>query len=326
MFETRITELLGIKYPIIQGGMVWLSTAELAAAVSNAGGLGIITSSNLATREELRDELRKAKTMTDKPFAVNINLSPTTHPVSTEEYIDVVIDEGINIVETSGRSPEPYMKQLNQGRVKVIHKAPGGVRFAQTAEEIGCDAVSIIGYECGGHPGPDDTSSLVLVRATVEAVKIPVIAGGGFADAQGFVAALALGADGVLMGTRFMATKECPAHPRFKEWLLSARETDTLITQRSIRAPSRNLRNEPALKVLEMESRGATLEELLTVTRGENSQLVYFGGELNAGVAECGQVVGLIHDIPTVKEVIDGIITGAEEIIKKKLYPYVAAQ
>ncbi|HUV43566.1 MAG TPA: nitronate monooxygenase [Dehalococcoidales bacterium] len=324
MFKTRITELLGIEYPIVQGGMVHLSRAELVAAVSNAGGLGIITSADHATKEGLRDELRRTKSLTDKPFGVNINLSPAARPVNTEEYIDVVIEEGVRIVETSGRSPEPYMKQFKQGNVIVIHKAPGGVRFAETAELVGCDAVSIIGYECGGHPGPDDTGSLVLVPATVAAVKIPVIAGGGFADAGGFVSALALGADGVLMGTRFMATRECPAHPKYKEWLLNSRETDTLITQRSIRAPSRNLRNGPALKVQEMESRGATLEELLTVTSGQNSTRAYFDGELEAGLVECGQVVGLIHDIPTVKEVIDGIITGAREIIEKRLTGLVA--
>jgi len=319
VFETRITELLGIKYPIIQGGMIWLSTAELATAVSEAGGLGIITSASFATKEALRDELRKAKSLTAKPLGVNINFGPTVRPVSIGEYIDVVINEGIGIVETSGRSPEPYMKQLKQGGVKVIHKAPGGVRFAETAEQIGCDAVSIIGYECGGHPGLDDTSSLVLIRATVTAVKIPVVTGGGFADAQGLVAALALGADGILMGTRFMATKECPAHPKLKEWMLNAKETDTIITQRSIRAPARNLKNELAFKVLEMESQGATLEELLTITSGENQRRVYLEGDIAGGLADCGQVVGLIHDIPTVKEVIDGIIHGAEEIIKKKL-------
>ena len=324
MFETRVTKLLGIKYPIIKGGMSWMSTAELAAAVSNAGGLGIITSANFTAKEELRDELRKAKSLTNKPFGVNINLSPTTHPVNTEEYIDTVINEGIDIVETSGYSPEPYMKQLKQGKVKVIHKAPGAVRFAQTAELIGCDAVSIIGYEGGGHIGPDDTGSLVLIRATVEALKIPVIAGGGFADAQGLVAALALGADGVLMGTRFIATKECPAHPRLKEWLISATETDTIITQRSIRTPARSLRSELALKILEMEREGATLEELLTLTSGQNQRRAYLEGDINGGLADCGQAVGLIHDIPTVKEVIDGIINGAEEIIKKKLYPFVA--
>ena len=304
--------------------MIRLSTAELATAVSNAGGLGIITSADFATTNELRDELRRAKSMTDKPLGVNINLSPTTRPVNTEQYIDVVIDEGIRIVETSGRSPEAYMNQLKQGGVKVIHKAPGAVRFAKTAEEIGCDAVSIIGFECGGHPGPDDTSSLVLVRATVEAVGIPVIAGGGFADAEGFVAALALGADGVLMGTRFMATKECPAHPRFKERLIDAKETDTVVTQRSIGAPARSLKNEPALKVLEMEREGASLDRLLTITRGDQAERVYSQGDLNAGLTGCGQVVGLIHDIPSVQELIDRIIKGAEAIIEKRLYPYVA--
>ncbi len=324
MFETRITELLGIKYPIIQGGMAWLSRAELVAAVSNAGGLGIMTSANLATKEELREEIRRTKSLTDKPFGVNINLAPAVRPVNTEEYIEVVIEEGIGIVETSGYSPEPYMKQLKEGKVKVLHKAPGAVRYAEWVENLGCDAVSIIGYECGGHPGPDDTGSMVLIRATVEALKIPVVAGGGIADAQGLVAALALGADGILMGTRFMATKECPAHPKFKEWLINAKETDTFITQRSIRTPARNLRNEPALKVLEMEQRGATLEELLTITAGGNTQRVYLEGELDAGLADCGQVVGIIHDCPTVREVIDGIIQGAEEIIKKKLYPLVA--
>jgi len=324
MFQTRITNLLGIRYPIVQGGMVYLSRPELAAAVSNAGGLGIITSAEHRSRDEFREELRRTKSLTDSPFGVNINLAPTTRPVNTEEFIDTLIEEGVRIVETSGRSPEPYMKQLKDGGVKVIHKAPGGVRYAQAAEMFGCDAVSIIGYECGGHPGPDDTGSVVLIPATVRAVKIPVLAGGGFADAAGFVAALALGADGVLMGTRFMATRECPAHPGFKEWLVRARETDTLITQRSIRQPARNLKNAPAQKVQEMEARGATLEELLTVTSGQNASRLYFEGDLEAGLAECGQVVGLIEDVPTVKEVIDGIIEGAREIIEKRLAGLVA--
>jgi len=324
MFKTRITELLGIKYPIIQGGMVHLSRAELAAAVSNAGGLGIVTSADHDNKDKLRDELREVKSLTDRPFGVNINLAPAARPVNTEEYIDVVIEEGVRIVETSGRSPEPYMKQLKEGSVIVVHKAPGGVRYAEAAEMCGCDAVSIIGYECGGHPGPDDTGSVVLVPATVAAVKIPVVAGGGFADAAGFVAALALGADGVLMGTRFMATRECPAHPRFKEWLLQARETDTLITQRSIRQPARSLKNGPALKVQEMEGRGATLQELLAVTSGQNARRLYFEGDLEAGLAECGQVVGLVRDIPTVKEVVDGIIEGAREIIGGRLAAFAA--
>lgn len=323
MFETKITRLLGIKYPIIQGGMIHLSWAVLAAAVSNAGGLGIIASAIFPDKDQFRDELRKAKSLTDKPFGVNINLAPAQRPVNNEEYIDILINEGVGIVETSGRSPVALMKQLKEGGVKVIHKAPGGVRFAKTAEEIGCDAVAIIGYECGGHPGPDDTGSIVLIRAAAEQVKIPIIAGGGIADAAGFVAALALGADAVMMGTRFMATQECPAHPKFKEWLVRATETDVIVTQRSIRQPSRSLRNGPALKVAELESKGASLEELLQVTGGQNTQRVYFQGELEAGMAECGQVVGLIHDIPTVKELIDRIIKGAQDIIWSKLYPLV---
>jgi len=326
MFETKITKLFGIKYPIIQGGMVHLSRAELTAAVSNAGGLGIVASVNYASTDEFRKELKRIKKMTDKPFGVNINLSPAVRPVNNEQYISVLIDEGVRIVETSGRSPVNLMKQLKEGGVKVIHKAPGGVRFAKTAEEIGCDAVAIIGYECGGHPGPDDVGSMVLIRATAEQVKIPIIAGGGIGDAAGFLAALALGADAVMMGTRFIATKECTAHLKFKEWLVRATENDVIVTQRSIKAPARSLINGPALKVRELESKGATLEELLKVTSGKLAECVYFDGDLEAGMAECGQVVGLIHDIPTCKELIDRIIKGAQDIMWTKLYPMVHQQ
>jgi nitronate monooxygenase len=300
---------------------MWLSRAELAAAVSDAGGLGIITSASFASKEALREEIQKAKSLTDKPFGVNISLGPSRRPINNKEYIDVIIDEGVGIVETSGRSPEAYMPQLKEGKIKVIHKAPGAVRFAESAELAGCDAVSVIGGESGGNPGPDDVSTLVVVRAALEKVKIPIIAGGGFADAAGFVAALALGADGVLMGTRFMATQECTAHPRFKEWLLNAKETDTVIVPSSSSIPLRALRNKATLKAMEMEKRGASLEELFTITAGENALRVYFQGDLDAGTVGCGQVVGIIHDIPTAKELIDRIIQGAEEIIKNKLYP-----
>jgi len=323
MFETKITRMFGIKYPIIQGGMVHLSREELTAAVSNAGGLGILASVNFATKDDFRAALRKVKKLTDKPFGVNINLSPSTRPVNNEEYISILIDEGVKIVETSGRSPVALMKQLKDGGVKVIHKAPGGVRFAKTAEEIGCDAVAVIGYECGGHPGPDDVGTMVLLRAAAEQVKIPIIAGGGIGDAAGFVAALALGAEAVLMGTRFMATQECTAHPKFKEWLIKATENDVMVTQRSIKVPARSLKNGPALKVQELEKQGATLEQLLTVTSGKLAEKVYFEGDLEAGLAECGQGGGLIHDIPTCKELIDRIIKGAQEIIWSKLYPMV---
>ncbi len=323
MFTTKITKMFGIKYPIIQGGMVHLSREELTAAVSNAGGLGIMASVNYSTGDEFRAALLRVKEQTDKPFGVNINLAPSTRPVDNAEYISILIDEGVNIVETSGRSPVDLMKQLKDGGVKVIHKVPGGVRFARTAEEIGCDAVAVIGYECGGHPGPDDVGTMVLLRAAVEQVKIPVIAGGGIGDAAGFVAALALGAEGVLMGTRFMATQECTAHPNFKEWLVKATENDVVVTQRSVRAPARSLKNTPVLKVQEMEQKGASLAELLTVTSGKLAERVYFEGDLEAGLAECGQVVGLIHDIPTCQELIDRIIKGAQEIIWSRLYPMV---
>jgi len=321
MFTTRLTRLLGIEYPIIQGGMNRISRAELAAAVSNAGGLGILYSANLDTEEKLREEIRRTRSLTDKPFGVNINLFPAARPVDTERYIDIAIDEGVGIVETAGRSPDRYMERLKQGGVKVIHKAPGAVKFARRAEKIGCDAVCIVGYESGGSPGFDDTSSLVLVRATADAVKIPVIASGGFVDAQGFVAALALGADGVCMGTRFMATRECPVHPRFKEWLLRANETDAVIVGRTIGLLSRVLKNEMVARVLEMEKEGATLETLMPLISGENTTRVLFEGELDAGIAHCGQCIGLIHDIPAVKEVIDDIIRGAGEVIKNKLNP-----
>ena len=324
MKKTRICDLLGIDYPIIQGGMTWIATAELAAAVSEAGGLGVISPTANATLdaelpENLRNQIRKAKSLTRKPFGVNIPLGME----SAGDCCLVLIEEEVRVAVTSAGNPRTYTGYLKDAGVKVLHVI-ASVRHAKTAENAGVDAVVAEGYEAGGHNGLDELPTMVLVPQVVDAVKIPVVAGGGFVDAQGLVAALALGAEGILMGTRFIATKECPAHPKFKEWLLSARETDTIITQRSIRSPARNLKNELVLKVLEMESHGATLEELLPITSGENTRRVYLEGDLSGGLADCGQVVGLIHDIPTVKEVIDGIIRGAEEIIKEKLPALVA--
>lgn len=314
MLRTRITEMLGIRYPIIQGGMLWIARAELAAAVSNAGGLGIITSANFTNGKELREEVRRVKSLTDKPFGVNISLFPAVRPLPNEEFVDVIIDEGVKAVESSGmRSPEEFVPQLKKGGVTIIHKV-ANVRHAVTAERVGADAVAIVGTEGGGHTGMNDVTTLVLVPLAVKALKVPVIAAGGIGDARGFVAALALGAEAVIMGTRFMATKECPAHPKFKEWLLQAKETDTVLVERSIRNTARALRNKAAEKVLEMEARGASLEELLTVISGENYKKVFLNGELDAGVASSGQVVGLINDIPSVKEVIDNIITEAKVI------------
>ena len=316
MFKTRITELFGIKYPIIAGGMHLLSRAELVAAVSNAGGLGILASTTFENEKELREEIRKTKSLTDKPFGVNLNLFPMMRPRSVEEDIDLFIDEGVGIVESSGASPEPYVPRLKEAGIKIIHKVPA-VRFARKAESVGVDAVTIVGFECAGHPGMDDVTSLILVPLTVDAVKIPVVAGGGLCDARSFVAALALGADGVVMGTRFVATHECVAHPKIKEWLVKAKETDTMLIDRSIGLPMRVIKNKPAEKALEMDKRGASLEELLTVISGELGRKAWMEGDIDAGVVSLGMAVGRIHEIVSVKEVIDGIIEEAKAICKR---------
>lgn len=315
VFKTKITEMLGIQYPIICGGMNLLSRAELVSAVSNAGGLGILVSAMYQDKEQLREEIRKTKKLTNKPFGVNINifpmaLRPGVSRAEPEDFIGVLIDEGVHIVETSGRSPEPYMERLKKGKITVMHKTTA-VRFARTAERLGVDAVIIVGFEGAGHPGMDDVATMVLVPQTVDAVKVPVIAAGGIGDARGFVAALALGAEGVVIGTRFMATKESPAHPALKEAMVKASELDTVMTQRSIKNAARDWNNEAAQKCLQMEQRGASLDELLTVTSGELGKKVILEGDLNAGLISFGQVVGQVHSIPTVKEVMDGIIEGA---------------
>jgi NAD(P)H-dependent flavin oxidoreductase YrpB (nitropropane dioxygenase family) len=316
MFQTRITEMFGIKYPIIQGALLWLSRAELVAAVSNAGGLGILSALTFPTAGELREEIKKTRSLTDKPFAVNITLLPTIQAVDYQRHIDATLEEGVKIIETAGRSPEPYMKQLKGAKVKVMHKV-ARAKNARTVERLGVDAVTIVGFEAAGHPGMDEVASLVLVPITVDAVKIPVIAGGGIGDGRGFVAALALGAEGVLMGTRFMASKECPLHPKIARWMVNARETDTLMIERSIKNTARVMKTEFSQRVLELEEKGATLEELLPFISGDRSRESYISGDVNDSVIACGQVVGLIHELPSVKEIIDGIINEAAPIAKR---------
>jgi len=236
LFKTRITELLGIEYPIIAGPMANLSRAELISAVSNAGGLGILVATSHPGPKELREEIKKTRELTDKPFAVNVTLLPASRPIDYEGFINASVEEGVNIIETSGRSPEPYMKLLKDAKVKIMHRATR-TKDIQTAERLGVDAVTILGIEAAGHPGMEDVTSFLRIPLAVEAVKIPVIAAGGIADAHGFVAALALGAEGVLMGTRFMACQECPMHQNAKEWLLKLGAEDTILIQRSIRTP-----------------------------------------------------------------------------------------
>lgn len=310
--RTRITELLGITYPIICGGMFRVGRADLAGAVSEAGGLGIITSATFDNPEDLRLEIRLAQQITKKPIAVNINLFTSVRKMPNEEYIHVMLEEGVRIVETSGRSPEPYMKLLKDNGVTVIHKV-AGVKNAKTAQRVGCDAVTIIGSEAGGHPGMDDIGTVVLVPQTVDAVSIPVLAGGGIADGRGLSAMLALGAEGIVMGTRFMATKEAVIHENIKEWMITATEADTALIQKSIGSQSRVAKNAVALQVMEAEASGATLEELIPLISGARAKRVYHDGEVDGGVWSCGQSVGLIHHVPTVQELIEDIVRQARK-------------
>ncbi len=317
MLKTRVTELLGIEYPIIQGGMQWVATAELASAVSNAGGLGIISALSFDP-EDLRQEIRKARELTDKPFGVNLTFLPTLKPINYEDYIKVIIEEQVKIVETAGRNPEPYMKYFKDNGIKVIHKCTA-VRFAKKAQEIGCDIVSIDGFECAGHPGEEDVTSLVLVPATVDAVDIPVIASGGFGDGRGLVAALALGAEGINMGTRFLATREAPVHENIKRWLIEATERDTVLILRSLRNTARVLRNSVAEKVLQLEAEGAGIEKIGSLVSGLKGKEMLVTGDREKGILACGQVVGLIKDIPSVKELIERVVNEAKEIVEGRL-------
>lgn len=311
MFKTWVTEKLGIKYPIIQGALLWLARAELAAAVSNAGGLGIIASSSFFSAEELRQEIRKAKSLTDKPFAVNIGLLPSRRQVNTEEIIRVTIEEEVKIIETSGRNPEPYIKLLKKSKGILIHKA-ARIRDIKKAEQLGYDAVTIVGFEGGGHPGMEDVTSLVLIPRAVDSVKIPVIAAGGFADGRGLVAALALGAQGVQMGTRFMLSQECFLHTKIKELMVQTPENSTMLLLRSFNDAARVIKTDFALKVAEMEKKGATLEELYPLIRGTRSRDAYLIGETNDSLLICGEVVGAIKDVPSVQAIIERTVREAE--------------
>ena len=314
--KTRITKLLNIEYPVICGGLYRIGRAPLAAAVSEAGGLGIMTSATFETAEDLRREIRVARKLTEKPIGVNINLFPSVKKMPNEAYIDVLLDEGIRIVETSGRSPEPYMKVLKDNNVTVIHKV-AGVKYAKTAERVGCDAVTVVGFEAGGHPGMEDVGNIVLVPQTVDAVSIPVLAGGGIADGRGLAAMLALGAEGIVMGTRFLASQEAMVHDNVKRWMVQATELDTAIIQKSIGSTSRVARNEIALQVMEAENRGAELKELLPLISGQRAAKVFNEGDLDAGIFSCGQSVARISDIQTAEEIILGVVGEAKQAMER---------
>ncbi len=317
MFKTRITEMLGIEYPILMGGMQWLSRADLVAAVSNAGGLGFITAGSFASVDELKEEIHRARDLTDKPFGINVSMLPVMMPGdATDAYIDLVCEEGVPVIETAGRNPQPYVAKLKSAGVKLIHKVPA-VRFAKKAESIGADAVTVVGYECGGHPGMDDVPSLIVLPKAAQELNVPVIAAGGFCDGKSVVAALALGAEAVLMGTRFMATKESPMHDNFKQWMVQAKETDTVVVERSIRNAARIMNNEAARTVQELEAGGATLDELLPVIAGKVGREAYLSGDIEGGTIACGQDVGRIYEIKSCKQLIEDIMSEATQSIAR---------
>lgn len=321
MIKTRVTEMLGIEHPIIQGGMMAVGLAELAAAVSNAGGLGILTALTQPTPEDLRREIARCREMTDKPFGVNLTLLPTINPVPYDEYVQVIIDEGITVVETAGRSPEQYMEAFNNAGVKVIHKCTS-VRHALKAEAIGCAAASVDGFECAGHPGEDDVPNLVLLPCAVSRLRIPVIASGGIGDGRGLAAALALGAEGVNMGTRFVATREAPVHHNVKQMMVESSELDTALIFRTLRNTARIYKNSIAKEVLSIEGKpGDTdfseLQPLVAGARGRERVLEQ--GDTDDGVWTAGLVMGLIDDIPSCAELVSRMVAEAEDIIEHRL-------
>jgi nitronate monooxygenase len=318
--KTAITELFGIKHPIIQGGMHYVGFAELAAAVSNAGGLGIITGLTQRTPELLAKEIARCRDMTDKPFGVNLTFLPSFTAPPYPEYIAAVKEGGVKAVETAGRSPEQYMPALKAAGIKVIHKCTS-VRHSLKAEKIGCDAVSVDGFECGGHPGEDDIPNMILLPRAADELKIPFVASGGMADARSLVAALSMGAAGMNMGTRFVATKEAPVHDNVKQALVKATELDTVLVMRALRNTERVLKNKGVDELIEMErEKGANLKigDIHEQVAGVYPK-VMIDGDMDAGAWSCGMVVGLINDIPTVKELIERIMADAERIIRQRL-------
>ena len=318
--KTRITELLGIEHPIIQGGMHHVGLAEMAAAVSNAGGLGIITALTLGTPEKLAAEIARCKTMTDKPIGVNITFLPSMTPPDYPGLIQAVIDGSVKIVETAGNNPAPYMPALKEAGIKVIHKCTA-VRHALKAEKVGCDAVSVDGFECGGHPGEDDIPNFILLPRAADELTIPFVSSGGMADARSLVASLAMGADGMNMGTRFIATKEAPVHDNVKAAILAASELDTRLVMRPLRNTERVLNNPAVERLLEKEKAlGADIkiDDILPEVAGVYPKIMK-EGDMDAGAWSCGMVAGLINDVPSVQELMDRIMSEAESLIKERL-------
>ncbi|MGY4303365.1 NAD(P)H-dependent flavin oxidoreductase YrpB (nitropropane dioxygenase family) [Bradyrhizobium sp. USDA 4369] len=325
--KTAITDLFGIQHPIIQGGMHYVGVAEMAAAVSNAGGLGLITGLTQRTPELLGKEIARCRDMTDKPFGVNLTFLPTFAEPPYPEYIAAIKEGAVRIVETAGSSPEAYMPLLKAAGIKVLHKCTS-VRHSLKAEKIGCDAVSVDGFECGGHPGEDDVPNMILLPRAADELKIPFIASGGMADGRSLVAALALGASGMNMGTRFIATREAPVHENVKRALIRATELDTVLVMRALKNTERVLKNKGVDQLLEIERvKGASLkiDDIRDKVAGVYPR-VMVDGETDAGAWSCGMVAGLINDVPTVKELIDRIMAQADQIIRERLTSLIEAR
>ena len=323
MLKTRFTEMFGVDYPIVQGGMQNVGKAELVSAVANAGALGFITALTQPTPEHLAKEIKRTREMTNKPFGVNLTILPTINPVPYDEYRQAIIEGGVKIVETAGNNPQPHMPAFREAGIKIIHKCTS-VRHAVKAQSIGVDCVSIDGFECAGHPGEDDVPGLILIPAAANKLTIPMLASGGFADGRGLVAALALGADGVNMGTRFMCTKEAPIHQKVKEQIVANDERATDLIFRTMHNTARVGRNAISQKVVEIEREGmkhggAKFEQVRELVAGTRGKGVLETGDIDAGIWSAGQVQGLINDIPSCKELVDRIVREARDIIREKL-------
>jgi nitronate monooxygenase len=317
MFQTELTKRLGIRYPIVGGTMMSISTSDFVAAISNAGGLGILASAIYQSKEEFADAIDRIRELTDKPFAVNINLFPSMRPIDNNEYTDVLVEKGVSIVETSGHSaPAELCDRFKAAGMTWIHKCVG-IRYAKKAISLGADMITVVGYENGGATGKLDIGTLVLVPSVIDAVDVPVIGGGGVSDGRGVAAILSLGAAGVIMGTRLMLTKECPVHDNLKQALLQATELDTMLIMRSLGATHRVWNNSAAKKCAEKEASAADLAEILSIVAGDNARKMYREGDLDAGVISIGQGIGLIHEIPTVKDLLDRIMGQAEETLRR---------
>jgi len=317
--KTRFTEAFGIEHPIVQGGMQWVGTAEMVAPVANAGALGFLTALTQPTPEALAKEIERTKSMTDKPFGVNLTILPAITPPPYAEYRQAIIEGGIKIVETAGYKPQEHVDHFKEHGIKVVHKCTA-VRHALSAERMGVDAISIDGFECAGHPGEDDIPGLILIPAAANKVKLPMLASGGFADGRGLVAALALGADGINMGTRFCCTKEAPIHEAFKQRMVENDERQTDLIFRTLKNTARVMRNAVSEEVVAIERKGgAAFEDVKDLVAGKRGRAAMETGDADGGIWSAGQVQGLIDDIPTVKELVDRIIADAEALINERL-------